>query len=132
MDFVRWLEKIDFSTAGLNLLVWVMFLGAGLFIWRKFWPWFTAEYFPNRIKRESERLAAHTAAETQRNGLLVSIRDALIELRVLSGQQLLLLQKQDKAIDDLSLKATVQQGEIMTRLNALSIGPGPTQAVGGA
>lgn len=126
MDVWEAISKIDFSTAGLSLLVWVMVLGAGAFIWKRLWPWFEKDYFPARVRREQEKLAAHTAAENQRNGLLVSIRDAMIELRVISGQQLLLLQNQDKKLDDLSLKTAREYNELMTRLSrepALAVNP---------
>jgi hypothetical protein len=95
MDFLNSLGKIDVTQAGLAALVWVVVIFCMFFMSRQFWPWYTKEYWPNRSKREEAVEMAKIAAEGEQTKALQSIRDAMIEIRTLSSQQLMLLQSTD-------------------------------------
>jgi hypothetical protein len=95
MTLLDSLGKIDITQAGLATLVWVVVAYLMYFVSRQFWPWYTKEYWPNRSKREEAVEMAKIAAEGEQTKALQSIRDAMIEIRTLSSQQLMLLQSTD-------------------------------------
>lgn len=99
--FESWLAKLDISSLGLNVLVWVLVLGAGWFVNKKVWPWFTTDFFPSRIKRDTMRFEAQTAAEKQRSEVLINIRDSLVALNTIAQQQMLTLREHGHQLNTL-------------------------------
>lgn len=113
--FEAWLSKLDLSTLGVSALTWFVILGFGWFMNRKVWPWFTTDFFPSRIKRDTMRFEAELKAEQQRTAVLDNIRDAMISLTMLSQQQMLTLREHDHKLT-----------EILTRTNIKSTSPADT------
>ena len=93
--FEQWFNKLDPSTAWLTAIVTAGLVAWYVFIRNSVWPWYIKEYFPTRVKRAEAEMAARTQSESDRNNLLLSIRDALVELRTIAQQQSMLLQQHD-------------------------------------
>ena len=86
MTFEQWLIKLDPNTAGIQALFWLLVVGFLLFVWKKLWPWFVAEYWPSQVKERQARLEAEIAIERERNTTFSKIAEALVKLQVLVEQ----------------------------------------------
>lgn len=88
MTLEQWLTQINPTEAGFASLVWILVLGAGLFIWRQWWPWYTKEYYPAKMALDRTRIEAELKAEDDRQKVMISIRDVMVELRVVCSETL--------------------------------------------
>ena len=88
VDFLQWFAQVKWSELGFAALVWVVVLGSGHFINTRLWPFISREWWPTRAKMAQARLEAESKQEQERNQAMQNIGNALIELRVLSGQTL--------------------------------------------
>lgn len=117
MTIDQWLTSLNLSDASFSALVWVLVLGTGLFVWKKLWPWLVSDYWPNRLKRLQAHDDSRAGMELERNNLLAMMRDALIELKVIAGQQLMLMQRHDTESRNLANALIEQQRAVLERLN---------------
>lgn len=62
-------------------LVWILFLGGGVFVVTRVWPWFTTVYFPAKQKQRDLQIDAEIKREERETDLLTMIRDAIVEIR---------------------------------------------------
>jgi hypothetical protein len=82
----QWLAKFDPANLSVTVLVFFVLATGILFLWTRFWPWWTGEAWPARQRAEQMRLEIETKQEQNRQELMAGIRDALVELRVLVRQ----------------------------------------------
>jgi len=119
MTFDQWLLSIKPTEIGAAVLLWAMVIGIGLFVTRQVWPWFTKEYFPARVKRAITEAESSNALEKERVNVLTTMRDALIELKVIAGQQLLLMQTHDTDARKTDATLLEQQRDALAALTKL-------------
>jgi hypothetical protein len=87
MTFEQWLLKTDPNNFSFAALVFVVLVSAILFLWLRWWPWYTKEAWPARQRTEQIRLEHETRQEETRLTVMAGIRDTLIELKILVSQQ---------------------------------------------
>lgn len=90
----QWISKFDPNQAPITALVMLIFVCAILFVWKKVWPWFVEDYWPKHIALIQDKQRAHLEMEKERTNIWASIRDAMVELRVMNAQTLLVMQQQ--------------------------------------
>jgi hypothetical protein len=86
VPFEQWLLKWDPTNFSFTALVLLIVTTLILFVWLKWWPWWTKEAWPAKQKAEQHRLEIEAKQEEARTNVMVGIRDTLIELRVLVQQ----------------------------------------------
>ena len=86
MSIDQWLLKFDPANFSFSVLVFIILVSSICFIFTRFWPWYTKEYFPARQKAELQRLDVEARQEQTRLDVMAAIRDALVELKVLVSQ----------------------------------------------
>ncbi len=131
MSLEQWIISVTPTEFGASLLLWSGLVAGCLFLWKKVWPWFTDVYFPARQKERQTDKENEAASERERNGMLGAIRDALIELKVVAGQQLLLMQKHDVdavARTNLLIQGQQNLADMLDRLGVIRGDKGPTNA----
>lgn len=84
MSVEAWLAKLDPAQVGFAVIAAA---ALGVFVWRKLWPWLVEYYFPQRAR-----------VEDQRTEIFAAMRDTLVELKIVAGQQVSLLQQQQVMI----------------------------------
>ena len=103
---------IDISTAGMNVLLWVLVLSGITFFFTKYWPWYTKERWPRLQVQKEQRIAGDLEIEKRRNDVLSSINDNLIRLTTLVQANFRLLESHDSWTRDFSQElATFIKGD---------------------
>ncbi len=93
MTLDQWLLKWDPTNFSFTALVFVVLVSSILFLWLRWWPWFTKEAWPARQQAEQHRLEIITRQEEAQLAVIAGIRDTLIELKILVGQQGAMLER---------------------------------------
>jgi hypothetical protein len=91
-----WLAKMDPGQFSLSTLVWAVVVFLGLFTWKKAWPWYIEQGWPDFVRGRDARLAAEAKREQDNLDALRKVADALIEIKVVVGQQLIMIQQHDQ------------------------------------
>ena len=86
MTLDQWLLRFDPANLSVTVLVFIVLVTAILFVWTKFWPWYITQAWPARQKMDQTRLEIEAHQEQSRLEVMTGIRDTLIELKVLVGQ----------------------------------------------
>lgn len=87
-------QRID-PSFGFTLLVWVLVIWGLWFFTTKWWVWYTGVYMPAKMKSHQDALDANLNVEKEQTQLMATLRDTVVELKVIAGQQLILSQKHD-------------------------------------
>jgi hypothetical protein len=98
MTFEQWFTQLNPATASISTLVFMLFTFGFLFIWKLGWPWFTKDYWPQRAKLKETLALAKIQIEKDETSIQGTMRDALIELKVIAAQNLLSLQQHETQI----------------------------------
>lgn len=79
--FATWITKFNINDLPGTLVLLLLLYGVYKIFNDKLWPFVTGQWWPAFVKNQETRLAMEVEAEKQRNTLLVTMRDAMIELR---------------------------------------------------
>jgi hypothetical protein len=83
----QWLLRWDPTNFSFTALVFVVLVATILFLWLKWWPWYTKEAWPAKQRADQIRMEHEARQEETRLTVMAGIRDTLIELKILVGQQ---------------------------------------------
>lgn len=122
----QWLLQLNPSQASLSALVWIGFIFLCVFIWKNLWPFFIQSYWPHQVEMHKARVEERRQEAMMQASIQTTMRDALVEIKVLAAQQMLsqqgnqeLLQKilaQQNSfynyIDNARLQATAEMGKL--------------------
>lgn len=111
------LSRIDPNQAPVIAIVFLFIIGNGFFIWRGLWPWFTKDYWPRKFERDTKLELAKIDLEKEQNDLIRTVRDAMLEIKVYSGQQLILIQQSDSKTSATLQLLQERQRAVLERLN---------------
>ncbi len=91
MDTIdQWLLKWDPTDFSFTVFVFIMLVAGLLFVWRCWWPWYSARANraqAERLELDRKRTEAELLGQSRQTEIMTAIRDALVELKVLVGQQ---------------------------------------------
>jgi hypothetical protein len=78
----------------------------GWFLVAKFWPWYTRDYLP-----------VHAARQDNRDKVMAELRDAILELKSMTGQMIAAIQQHDATTRDIVMALGSNQQAILDLLN---------------
>lgn len=85
-QLTTWVGRINPNDVPATFVLLLFLLG----IWRVFtkyiWPFFVGQYWPARIKRQENQFQSEARLEEERNELIATMRDAVLEMKSLNKQ----------------------------------------------
>ncbi len=117
--------KIDPNSLSLTALIYVLVIFGLVFLWKRVWPHYTTVVVPMqqkiremertaKIDNEKRRLDADIEKDKHQTAVMESVRDALLELKIVSAGISQMLNKQQDSL-------TANFNEMLTRLEKVDL-----------
>ena len=119
MDLSVWLTKLDPNQAPFVALVWIIIFFAMTFFWKQLWPWLTTVYFPAKQHQAEAQQQREQRMDQEQTQLLNSLNAAIVELKVVAAQQMLLLQQH-------SMESRAQNDTVLDHVRSLMVSTLPS------
>lgn len=117
--FDTWLARFDPNQVGLSAF-FILFTGSILlFIWRKAWPWYVTIYWPTKIDMQKREAENRFIIEREQNQVLMSIRDAMIEIKTVTAQLVSNFAEHDNLMSNFIVSRSDHDTLLNKRLDAL-------------
>lgn len=116
------ISKIDPNTISLQAYLYVVTIFGILFLLFYVWPWFRKDHYPKRAARIEKELDARLQIEKDRNSAMMSIRDTMLEIGLMTRELLIEVRGHDSWTRAYAGQEAQTRGQslndILTRANA--------------
>lgn len=99
MNLQDWLSKLnpaEISFSFAFFLSWIVLIWWLVF---QYWPWWKKDFQPAKMRRVEEKDRAQLQIERDQTTALNRVGDAMVQMNVLVGQQMTLLQQHEQHVE---------------------------------